>query len=60
MLNSNFKSMAANELSKQLKWYNSTMISLDSDPAINAIMFVHTIHLLATVRLSVRLNRFKS
>ena len=38
MLNSNFKSMADNELSKQLKWFNSTMISLDSDPAINAII----------------------
>ena len=38
MLNSNFKNIADNELSKQLKWYKSTMISLDSDPTINAII----------------------
>ena len=38
MLNSNFRNMADNELSKQLKWYKSTMISLDSDPAVNAII----------------------
>jgi len=38
MLNSNFKNIADNELSKQLMWYKSTMISLDSDPTINAII----------------------
>ncbi|MBI5010696.1 MAG: metallophosphoesterase [Bacteroidia bacterium] len=38
MLNSNVGNMADNELSEQLKWYKATMISLDSDPAINAII----------------------
>ena len=38
MLNSNFNNITDNELSKQLMWYNSTMITLDLDPAINAII----------------------
>ena len=38
MLNSNIDKIADNELEKQLKWYKTTMISLDYDPAINAII----------------------
>ena len=38
MLNSNIKDLDENELSKQQKWYKSEMNSLDSDPAIKAII----------------------
>lgn len=38
MLNSNVNDLTENELSKQLKWYKSSMISLDSDPAVKAII----------------------
>jgi hypothetical protein len=38
MLNSNFNKLGKNELSKQLKWYKAEMDSLDSDPAIKAII----------------------
>lgn len=38
MLNSNFKHLGSNELSKQLTWYKSVMDSLDADPGIKAII----------------------
>lgn len=38
MLNSNVNELTEDELSKQLKWYKSSMISLDSDPAVIAII----------------------
>jgi predicted MPP superfamily phosphohydrolase len=38
MLNSNFNKLNENELSKQLIWYKSEMDSLDTDPAIKAII----------------------
>jgi len=38
MLNSNVNDLAENELSKQLKWYKSAMISLDSDPGVKAVI----------------------
>jgi len=31
--------LAENELSKQLKWYKSAMISLDSDPGVKALIY---------------------
>jgi predicted MPP superfamily phosphohydrolase len=38
MLNSNFKDLSKNELSKQLTWYKTVMDFLDSDPGIKAII----------------------
>ncbi len=38
MLNSNFKRLTKNELSKQLKWYKSVIDSLDTAPGIQAII----------------------
>ena len=38
MLNSNFKDLSENELSKQLIWYKSEIDILDADPAIKAII----------------------
>jgi Icc-related predicted phosphoesterase len=38
MLNSNFNKLNENELSKQLIWYKSEMDSLDTDPAVKAII----------------------
>jgi len=38
MLNSNFIHLSQNEFSKQLAWYRSVMATLDTDPAVKAII----------------------
>lgn len=38
LLNSNFKKLSAADISKQNSWYKSTLDSLDSNPAIRAVI----------------------